>query len=177
MSDADHCECARQRQMTEETETPVEIRRLQQTEEANFCAWLMTNSEPWITLGRSYEESLKILSDPTKEVFVAIVNDEVVGCVILNMKGAFIGYIQTVCVMPEWRNKGIGSKLLAFAEARIFRETPNVFLCVSSFNTPAKRLYKRLGYEVIGELKDYIVSGYSEILLRKTITPLAEFKK
>jgi hypothetical protein len=33
------------------------------------------------------------------------------------------------------------------------------------------------GYEVIGELKDYIVPGHSEILLRKTIAPLTEFNK
>jgi hypothetical protein len=30
---------------------------------------------------------------------------------------------------------------------------------------------------VVGELKDYIVPGHSEILLRKTIAPLAQFKK
>lgn len=29
--------------------------------------------------------------------------------------------------------------------------------------------------EVIGELKDYVVKGYSEILLRKTIGPIADF--
>lgn len=66
---------------------------------------------------------------------------------------------------------------MAFAEKRIFSETPNAFICVSSFNSSAQKLYERLGYEVIGELKDYIISGYSEILLRKTIAPLTEFKK
>jgi hypothetical protein len=29
-----------------------------------------------------------------------------------------------------------------------------------------------MGYEVIGELKDYIVAGHSEILLRKSTGPL-----
>jgi hypothetical protein len=29
----------------------------------------------------------------------------------------------------------------------------------------------------IGELKDFIISGYSEILLRKTIAPLDRYKK
>ena len=50
-------------------------------------------------------------------------------------------------------------------------------MCVSSFNTEAQKLYLRLGYEIVGELKDYIVAGYSEILLRKTIGPLSEFRK
>ena len=93
------------------------------------------------------------------------------------MKGAFIGYIQTVCISRERRGKGIGSKLVSFAEQRILSETPNVFMCVSSFNKNAKRLYQGLGYEIIGEIKDYIVSGHSEILMRKTISPLNEFIK
>jgi ribosomal protein S18 acetylase RimI-like enzyme len=66
---------------------------------------------------------------------------------------------------------------MAFAEKRILNVTPNVFICVSSFNPNAKRLYERLGYQVVGELKDYLVSGHSEILLRKTIAPLTEFKR
>jgi ribosomal-protein-alanine N-acetyltransferase len=66
---------------------------------------------------------------------------------------------------------------MAFAEERIFSETPNVFICVSSFNKFTQRFYERLGYEVVGELKDYIISGHSEILLRKTIAPFTEFKK
>jgi len=37
-------------------------------------------------------------------------------------------------------------------------------------------LYERLGYEVVGELKDYIVPGHSEMLLRKTIGPLVELR-
>jgi hypothetical protein len=31
--------------------------------------------------------------------------------------------------------------------------------------------------EVVGELKHFLVDGRSEILLRKTIGPLAEFRK
>jgi len=50
-------------------------------------------------------------------------------------------------------------------------------VCVSSFNPDAKRLYERRGYEVVGEMENFIVSGHSEIFLRKTIAPLAESKK
>jgi ribosomal protein S18 acetylase RimI-like enzyme len=103
--------------------------------------------------------------------------DEIVGFIVLIMSGALVGYIQTVGVMPEWRNKRIGSRLLEFAEDKIFGKAPNAFLCVSSFNKKAQELYKRLGYEVIGELKDYIVPGHFEILLRKSIAPLTEFRR
>ena len=155
----------------------VEIRRLRDAEEAQKCARLMADSEPWVTLGRTYDDSLKILSDSSKEIYVAVHDDALVGFIILNMKGAFIGYVQTVCVAPECRGKSIGSRLPGFAEQRILSETPNVFMCVSSFNKEAQRLYERLGYEIVGEIRDYIVAGHSEILLRKTVAPLTEFKR
>lgn len=154
----------------------VKIRRLENTGEAEACARMMEGSEPWITLGRDYEASLEIVSDTSHEVYLALRDGEIVGFVVVSMTGAFIGYVKSIYTAPEWRNMGIGSKLMSFVEDRIFCEAPNVFICVSGFNEDAQRLYRRLGYEVVGELKDYLVSGESEILMRKTIAPLAEFK-
>ncbi|MDP3047390.1 MAG: GNAT family N-acetyltransferase [Chloroflexota bacterium] len=154
----------------------IEIRQLQDTTEAEVCAHLMADSEPWITLRRDYAACLKAVSSPEKETYVATVEDQIVGFIVLNMQGAFVGYIQSIGVAPEWRNRGIGRQLIAFAEERIFSQMPNVFVCVSSFNKEAQRLYKRLGYQAIGELKDYLVAGHAEILLRKTIAPLTEFR-
>ena len=155
----------------------IELRSLRDAEEVNECARMMAVSEPWITLGRTYDDLFTTISDSSKEVYVAVRNEILVGFIILNMSGAFVGYIQSICVAPEWRGKGIGTLLLRFAEKRILSETPNVFMCVSSFNKSAQRLYEKLGYEIVGELKDYIVAGHSEILLRKTIAPLSRFKK
>jgi ribosomal-protein-alanine N-acetyltransferase len=151
------------------------IRRLESEAEAQACARLMADSEPWVTLGRSYETSLVILRDPTREVYVARDDGDLAGFLILCMRGALVGYIQTVLVHPERRGQGLGSRLIEFAEQRILSESPNVFMCVSSFNRDARRLYERLGYTVVGELTDYIVQGSSEILLRKTLGPLTTF--
>ena len=148
------------------------IERLQNDDDARACAAMMCATDPWLTLGRIFDECLAAVADPTREVWVAREDGAVRGFIIINMRGAFIGYIQTVCVDAGARGSGLGSRLVAFAEERIFRDTPNVFLCVSSFNTRARALYERLGYEVIGELKDYIIGGASEILMRKTIGPL-----
>jgi ribosomal-protein-alanine N-acetyltransferase len=162
---------------SEGTAHPIEIRRLGSAEESRVCARMMAGSEPWITLKRGYEESLALVEDPSREVYLAFEAGRLRGFVILNMSGAFTGYVQTVCVGAEDRSRGIGSRLMRFAEERIFRESPNVFLCVSSFNPRAKALYERLGYEMVGELKDYLVEGHSEYLLRKTIGPLRGFRK
>jgi ribosomal protein S18 acetylase RimI-like enzyme len=80
--------------------------------------------------------------------------------------------VRAICVAPGLRRHGWGARLLAFAEERIFREAPNVFLCVSSFNLDAQRFYARLGYEPVGELRDYLVAGLGEILMRKTRGPI-----
>src|SRR5436190_10038794 len=110
------------------------IRRLKGPQEAEACARVMSSSEPWVSLSRNYDHAIKSLTDRTREVFVAHVKDTLSGFIVINMGGPFSGYIQTVCVFPECRDQGVGRGLLKFAEKRIFRETPNVFLCVSSFN-------------------------------------------
>jgi len=155
----------------------LRIRKLANRSEAQACAQIMSASEPWITLKRNFSESLKILLHPHREVYVATSKAEIIGFVILQMEGTFTGYLQTIAVKAEWRNQGIGSQLLAFAEEKIFSTKSNVFLCVSSFNKKAQILYRRLGYRKIGVLKNFIVNGHDEILLRKTIGPVVGFKK
>lgn len=154
----------------------MNIRALAGDDEAAVCAGLMSGTDPWITLGRGYEASLRIIKDQSREVYVATDESGIAGFLILCMVGAFIGYIQTVVVAPDRRGKGIGSQLVGFAENRIFGHSPNVFLCVSSFNTRARPLYERLGYEYVGELTNYIVTGHSELLFRKTRGPWTDFK-
>jgi ribosomal protein S18 acetylase RimI-like enzyme len=153
----------------------LSISPLSDDKDAHVCAALMCKSEPWITLGRSFETSLAIVRDPTREVYLGRDESGIAGFLILCLTGAFVGYIQTICIDPRCRGLGFGSRLLEFAEERIRRVSPNIFMCVSSFNVGARRLYQRHGYEVIGELTDYLVKGHSEILLRKTFGPLASF--
>jgi ribosomal protein S18 acetylase RimI-like enzyme len=154
----------------------LEIRLIRGRDEADACAEMMANSEPWITLGRGHREGIKLLSDPSREVYVAVINGVTTGFVVVEMQGAFTGYIKSICVIPDRRGQGIGAMLMAHAEERIFKETPNVFLCVSDFNEGARRFYSRLGYEVVGELRDYIIRGHSETLMRKTVGPLSDAK-
>ena len=156
--------------------TGIDIQRLRQRADGEKCANMMANSEPWTTLHRGFDASLKLLTDPQREVYLAMADGEIAGFVIINMHGSF-PHLQSVCVASQLRNKGVGTRLIDYAEKRIFSESPNVFLCVSSFHRRPMRLFERRGYKVIGELKDWIVSGYSQIMFRKTTGPLTEFKK
>jgi ribosomal protein S18 acetylase RimI-like enzyme len=162
--------------------TPA-IRPLSTDIEARQCAELMATTDPWRTFGRSFDASLAIIRDPAREVYVAIdptqtvADPVVIGFVIVIMRGAFVGYIQSVAVAARYRGRGLGSALIAFAEDRILRDEPNVFICVSSFNPAARRLYERLGYSAVGELPDFMVRGHSETLMRKTIGPLSDARR
>jgi len=129
---------------------------------------MMASSEPWLTLGRGYEDCLAVVSDPAKEVHVLNAATGLAGFVVLDLRGVLRGYIQSICVAPDRRGRGIGAELLGRAEERIFRDSPNVFLCVSSFNVAAQRFYVRLGYELVGRLGDFLVEGHDELLLRKS---------
>jgi ribosomal protein S18 acetylase RimI-like enzyme len=112
-----------------------------------------------------------------KEVYIAVNGEHLLGFIVLQMAGVFKGYIQSICVSSDMRSSGVGSALIAFAEKRIFSISPNVFMLVSAFNEKAYRLYSRLGYEKIGTLKNFVVDGMDEFLLRKTIGPLNDFHK
>lgn len=139
------------------------------------CARLMAQSEPWLTLGRDYPASYRSIGDPAKEVFLAEAGDQMVGFLALDMRGILAGYIQSICVAAHWRGQGIGSLLMNHAEERIFRDSPNAFLFVSSFNHTARHFYEQRGYTPVGDIPDLLVAGYHETLLRKTHGALASY--
>jgi [ribosomal protein S18]-alanine N-acetyltransferase len=141
------------------------------------CALLMSQSEPWLTLKRGYSDCQVAMRGQTKEVYVVFEEEEIIGFAVLQMEGSFKGYIQTLFVKPGLQGKGIGSKLIEFCCDRIFKISPNVFMCVSSFNTGAQKLYEKHGFTVIGTLKDFVLEGYDELLLRKTIGSMVNWKK
>lgn len=148
----------------------VEVNILKPVSESDYeiAAKLLTENEPWKTFGRSYEYSLKKVHDPDGELYLAKANQDTLGCILIQMKGQLKGFVRCIVVDESARSKGIGSKLLVFAEKRIFQDEKNVFMFVSSFNPKAKKLYLQLGYQEVGVFTNFVVDGYDEILLRKT---------
>jgi ribosomal protein S18 acetylase RimI-like enzyme len=154
------------------------IRLIDRDKEGWECADIMASTDPWITHGATREKTIRPVTSPHFETYVAVANGEIAGVIILAIAVPLIrGYIAGLAIKPAWRNRGIGTRLIQFAEELILRDSPNVFLCVSSFNTDAQRLYARLGYERVGELKNYVINGASEFLLRKTTGPTSTFVK
>jgi ribosomal protein S18 acetylase RimI-like enzyme len=141
-----------------------------------ICAAMMMQNDPWIRLGMDYAHCLKAFDGDFKEIFVLKKGDAIIGFVVMQIQGTFKGYIQTICIDAANRGGGLGTKLLQFCEDRILQYSPNIFICVSSFNKGAIQLYYKLGYQLVGELKDFVKKGSMELLLRKTVGGLADYR-
>jgi [ribosomal protein S18]-alanine N-acetyltransferase len=137
----------------------------------NICANIMSGTDPWITLEMSYSLCRKAFEGIFREVYIIRSGKDIAGFVIVQVSGTFAGYIQTLCISESFRGKGLGTKLLLFCEDRIHKFSPNIFICVSSFNERAIKLYYKFGFKYIGELDNFVREGFSELLLRKTIGP------
>ena len=140
-------------------------------DEREWAAALMARSEPWITLRRDLEQCRIACRRPEYLLFVAHLSGNPCGFVLLHPRGvAGSPYLASIAVAEESRGAGVGSRLLDFVE-RLFRpQARHLFLCVSSFNQRARALYERHGYRVVGEFKDYVIEGASELLMHKPLS-------
>lgn len=138
-------------------------------QEREWSARLMAASEPWITLRRGLGVLLAAALDPEYVVLVARRGGTPCGFIRIHPRGvAGSPYVASVAVTEAERGPGAGTALLDATEAR-YPEARYVFLCVSSFNTRARALYEKHGYRLVGELPDYVVDGFSELLMGKRL--------
>lgn len=138
-------------------------------DERLWAGRLMASSEPWITLGRGEDACRAAAVDPDYVTLVARAEGSPVGFARFHPRGvAGSPYLASIAVDPAERSRGVGGALLDAGEAR-FPGARWMFLCVSSFNPRARALYERRGYRAVGELPDYVVDGYAEILMVKRL--------
>jgi hypothetical protein len=60
--------------------------------------------------------------------------------------------VQGVWVRPDLRGRGVGTAAMASVVCHALRYAPSVSLYVNDFNTPARRMYQRLGMRQIATL-------------------------
>jgi len=145
--------------------------------DANDCRRLVLASEPWITLQYDEHDVQSIVrSVANSHLLLARATDRVVGFA-LSAPGFLLGeYLKILVVEPGYRAHGVGRRLMQELERRAFRSWPNVYLCVSDFNVDAHTFYQRLGYEDVGLLRDLLLPGKGEVLMRKTLGTWRRFQ-
>ena len=140
------------------------------------CRRLILGSEPWITLQYDDADVQGIVrSVAGANLLVARVEERTVGFA-LSAPGVLLGeYLKILVVDPELQSQGVGRRLMAELERRAFQRWPNVYLCVSDFNSGARQFYRRLGYEEVGVLRDLLLPGKGEVLMRKSVATWRDF--
>lgn len=155
----------------------LRIKRAETEEEYHQSAVLLSENDPWLSLGRTYDYTMGKVRESEGELYVVYSGEWIAGCILIEMKGNLKGFIRSFCIAPEFQGGGIGGKVIRYIENLIFQKYPNVFVFAASFNEGAIRFYERHGYTRIGVLKDYEVSGCDEIMFRKTTGPSNDFRK
>jgi len=82
-----------------------------------------------------------------------------------------IGWITTICVLPDYRRQGIGSALLTSCEKQMGQNI--VHLTVRVSNLSAIHLYEQRGYHQVDTWKKYYIDGEDGLILEKRMVPLA----
>ena len=145
---------------------------------------VQTNSESndFLYLIRFLDENLKILDgddhafynqfngvDQIKHVMVCYENEIPVGCGAFKKYDAATNEIKRMFVQPDYRGKGIASRILTelevWAKSIGFNES---ILETGSMQTEAIHLYKKMGYKVISNYEPYVGVANS-ICFRKTL--------
>ncbi|MCQ2582054.1 MAG: ribosomal protein S18-alanine N-acetyltransferase [Alphaproteobacteria bacterium] len=100
------------------------------------------------------------------------------GAEIIASKNAFMVYrcvadeceLILIGVAPDYRRTGTATALMTLIEKESKKQSvKKIFLEVSSTNTPAINLYKKMGYNNIGIRKKYYEDGSDAIVMEKQI--------
>ena len=107
-------------------------------------------STPWTEKGL-YDE----LSNPHARFWVALLGDNVAGYIgAHNIVGEV--YITNVAVNSTFRRKGVAENLVKYLISVSEAENADfVTLEVRESNLPARSLYEKMGFEVVGNRKDF----------------------
>lgn len=99
------------------------------------------------------------------------------GCEIVASEHGFIVWravadqaeIITIGVTPNARRSGIAESMILLMEQELKKQSVvNIFLEVSEVNYPAKKLYEKLGFLVVGKRPKYY-DGTDAIIMSKTL--------
>lgn len=116
---------------------------------------------------------LLLLADPSKEVvdsylkksvvFIAKLNEETIGVVVLFSLDNNDVEIKNIAVKPQFQGKGLGSYLinsvLKNLEVKNYR---NIFIGTANSSISQLYLYQKLGFKIVEIWKNFFVDNYVE---------------
>ena len=101
--------------------------------------------------GKAQEVFDKIKSNPNHKIFVAIIDEKVVGSTTLFIEpkfihqGGFVGHIEDVVVAKEFHRKGIGEKLIK--ASLDFAKNNGCYKTILDCSDDIKPFYEKIGFK------------------------------
>jgi ribosomal protein S18 acetylase RimI-like enzyme len=123
---------------------------------------------------------LLLLADPSKklidiylqtaEVYVATVQQKIIGAYMLYPSETGVMEIKNISVEDDYQNKGIGTLMLRDAAAQA-KQKGFTTIIIGTGNTSIGQLYlyQKEGFEITGIKKNFFVDNYSELLYENGI--------
>ena len=113
-----------------------------------------------------------LLSDYNTISLIAKLESEIAGFILAQIEienDTLFGHIITINVVPAFRKKGIGSKMMQEMEAILKQKgISECHLEVREDNSPAFKLYQNSGYQKIGRLEKYYGKAHG-LYLKKNL--------
>lgn len=128
--------------------------------------------DPWARVNYTGAQMTNFLAqtEAGAQRYAIIAGDEIAGTIVIRNPWLHGPYLNLFGLLPAFQGRGIGTAALGWMEEEARGRYRNLWLCVSEFNSEARRLYERQGYELAGRLDSLVFDGLDELLMRKRLS-------
>src|ERR1044071_8246105 len=125
---------------------------------------------PWPERSFRFELS----ANPASRCWVAELDGKIVGTIVVWLI-IDEAHVATIATHPDFRRRGIGTRLLAYALRHLIEEgARSSFLEVRESNTGAQEMYRKFGYEATGRRPHYYRDNNEDAILMNLASLKAE---
>ncbi len=128
------------------------------------CFWFEHNG--YTQTSDETEDDFKIYTGENHNFYFINCDDIAVGFVHLGSRGGQPDWLEEIFVLPEYQNRGIGSKAIKLAEKEVKTYSPSLYIEAAAKNEKAIRLYRKLGYNCLNTItirKDFDENQYENM--------------
>jgi ribosomal protein S18 acetylase RimI-like enzyme len=143
------------------------------TENAKELGEALAAIQPWSVIGYPAERLADWLrrQEPTMRKFEAVTGQGLAGVIVIQDPFLHGPYLKLIAILPGFQGRSLGMRLLQWMESEARRaEDRQLWLCVSTFNSRARALYERFGFEAVAILDKLACDASDELLMRKRLS-------
>lgn len=133
--------------------------------EAETVAAACVGFDPYLTLGYRPETLALYLTRPDPSLHRYAIEADGILAGVLAVRSPWLRgpLVEMLALLPEAQGRGLGAAVIARCQAEAGK---NLWATVSDFHQPARRFYRKAGFEEICALPGIVAEDRSEILLR-----------